>query len=169
MPANRLQSSIPFRALRVGMLGFLAFGLLVAADRPPMPAFTKPVMFNTPEADEILRGAPSLPAGQSVERGHLEAAVLKNSKEMIATIGPGKSLAYNLDMAFILVPGNQKRVDAKILSYADESDKGPYPIAGRCAGRGLAAGRADARRRAGGQRRRRPTRDRRGPGEPHAL
>lgn len=47
---------------------------------------------------------------------------------MIAGIGAGKNLAYNLDMAFVLVPSDQKRVTAKILSYPAESDPGPYPI-----------------------------------------
>jgi hypothetical protein len=31
-------------------------------------------------------------------------------------------------MGFILVPGDQKRVETTILSYPGESDKGPYPI-----------------------------------------
>src|SRR5262249_4157629 len=51
-----------------------------------------------------------------------------SSEEIIATIGPDKSLAYNLDMCFILVPPNQKQVPVKLTSYPDESDKGPYPV-----------------------------------------
>ena len=37
-------------------------------------------------------------------------------------------VTYNLDMGFILVPPDQKKIDVKIKSYADESDKGPYPL-----------------------------------------
>ncbi len=37
-------------ALGAACFGFLSF----AGDRPPMPAVTQPVMFNTPEADKIL-------------------------------------------------------------------------------------------------------------------
>ena len=36
-------------------------------DRPPMPELTQPVMFNTPEADRILAGAPGLSSRQPVE------------------------------------------------------------------------------------------------------
>ena len=85
-------------------------------------------MFNTPDADRILAALQVFPPDNPWNEDISKRPVLKNSSEIIATIGPGKSLAYNLDMAFILVPANQKRVDAKILDYPDESDKGPYPI-----------------------------------------
>jgi hypothetical protein len=54
--------------------------------------------------------------------------VLANSQKMIATIGTNKPLAYNLDMGFILVPPDQKRVPFTIKTYPDESDKGPFPL-----------------------------------------
>ena len=47
---------------------------------------------------------------------------------MIAGIGADKRLAYNLDMGFILVPPDQKKLELKMVAYPDESDKGPYPI-----------------------------------------
>jgi hypothetical protein len=46
---------------------------------------------------------------------------------MIAAIGPGTTLRYNLDMAFVLVPRDQPRVEVRI-AFPAESDKGPYPV-----------------------------------------
>src|SRR5262249_44692678 len=38
-------------------------------------------------------------------------------------------LAYNMDMAFVLVPPDQKRVPVKIVNgYPGESDPGPFPV-----------------------------------------
>ena len=117
------------RILYIMTLSALGFAcLLSASDRPAAPKLTKPVMFNTPEADGILAALRVFPPNNPWNEDISKLPVLKNSKEMIATIGPEKSLAYNLDMAFILVPGNQPRVNAKIVSYAGESDPGPYPI-----------------------------------------
>jgi hypothetical protein len=98
------------------------------ADKPAMPEVKEPVMFNTPEADKILAALQVFPPDNPWNQDISTLPVLKNSKEMIATIGPDKKLAYNLDMCFVLVPPDQKRVEAKILSYPAESDKGPYPI-----------------------------------------
>lgn len=50
------------------------------------------------------------------------------SKAIVASIGADKPLRYNTDMAFVLVPPNQKRVEVKIVEYPDESDKGPFPV-----------------------------------------
>jgi hypothetical protein len=93
-----------------------------------MPAVNQPVMFNTPEADRILAALQVFPPDNPWNEDISKLPLLANSKEIIAAIGPQKKLAYNLDMAFVLVPGDQPRVEAKILSYPGESDKGPYPI-----------------------------------------
>src|SRR5438094_6630756 len=100
----------------------------VAADRPAMPAITKPVMFNTPEADKILAALQVFPPDNPWNEDISKLPLLPNSKKMIAGIGADKKLAYNLDMGFIIVPGGQKKVAVKLVSYPDESDKGPYPI-----------------------------------------
>lgn len=47
----------------------------------------------------------------------------------LAAIPPICLKAYNLDMAFILVPAKQPLVPITIRSYPDESDPGPFPIA----------------------------------------
>jgi hypothetical protein len=113
---------------------FILLVALVAAtgadrpSRPAMPTITRPVMFNTPEADKILAALevfpPDNPWNQDISRLPLHP----RSKEMIDGIGGEKKLAYNLDMSFILVPPDQKRVPVKLLAYPDESDPGPYPL-----------------------------------------
>ena len=93
-----------------------------------MPEITQPVMFDTPEADAICSALevfpPDNPWNQVVESW----PVHPNSKAIIASIGADKPLRYNADMGFILVPPGQKRVDVKIVAYAGESDRGPYPV-----------------------------------------
>jgi hypothetical protein len=100
----------------------------IGADRPKMPEITQPVLFNTPEADKILAALQVFPADNPWNEDISKLPVHPNSAKMIAGIGADKKLAYNLDMGFILVPPNQKKVPVKLLSYPDESDKGPYPI-----------------------------------------
>jgi len=101
---------------------------LMADDKPKMPAITKPVMFNTPEADRIVSAMQIFPADNPWNEDISKRPVRKNSMAMIATIGADKKLAYNLDMGFIIVPPDQKKIDVKVVSYADESDKGPFPL-----------------------------------------
>lgn len=100
----------------------------VAADKPPLPPITQPVMFDTPEADRVLAALQVYPADNPWNEDISKKPLLKNSAQMVAGIGAAKKLAYNLDMGFILVPGDQKRVDVKIVMYPQESDKGPYPV-----------------------------------------
>jgi hypothetical protein len=93
-----------------------------------MPPITKPLMFNTKEADTICSALqifpPDNPWNQVVENWPLH----KNSRQIIASIGINKPMRYNPDMAFILVPPDQERVDLVKVHYAGESDKGPFPI-----------------------------------------
>ncbi len=96
--------------------------------RPPMPAITTPVMFDTPEADRILEALQVFPPNNAWNQDISAMPVHRDSAKIIATIGPDKPLEYNLDMSFILVPPNQKRVPVKLLDYPAESDPGPYPV-----------------------------------------
>ena len=120
-----------------GGLAVTAFALATQAGDPSrlariraakMPGITRPVMFNTPEADAILSALevfpPDNPWNQVVEDWPLHP----NSKRMIASIGADKPLRYNPDMGFVLVPPDQKRVEVKVVGYPDESDKGPFPV-----------------------------------------
>jgi hypothetical protein len=103
--------------------------LVFASDgRPKMPEITKPVLFNTPEADKILAALPVFPPDNPWNQDISAQAMHPNSERIIASIGADKRLQYNLDMGFILVPPDQKRVPVRIMAYPDESDKGPYPI-----------------------------------------
>lgn len=99
---------------------------------PPMPEIKEPVMFNTKEADAILAAMQVFPVDNAWNEDISQRPLLKNSKEMVATVGKEGKLAVNLDMGFILVPPNQKKVDVKIAKnqgegYAGESDPGPFP------------------------------------------
>ena len=100
----------------------------VGADRPKMPEITRPVQFNTPAADAILAALQVFPPDNPWNEDISKLPVHPISAKMIAGIGADKRLAYNLDMSFILVPPNQKRVPVKLIAYPDESDPGPYPI-----------------------------------------
>ena len=127
---TRCSTPITVRRIRLpGMIVTLgcAYVSFVAAG-PALPPIAEPVLFNTVEADRILTSLqvfpPDSPWNEDISKLH----VLKNSKEIVARIGADKKLAYNLDMAFVVVPANQKLVPAKVLDYPDESDPGPYPI-----------------------------------------
>lgn len=92
------------------------------------PLITKPVMFDTAEADRILSGLQVFPPDNPWNEDISSLPVLPDSPAIIASIGAEKPLDYNLDMNFILVPPDQKKVDVLINMYPDESDKGPYPV-----------------------------------------
>jgi hypothetical protein len=119
-------------ALKSCALGFVmaacSTAAALAADRPPMPPITQPVLFNTPEADKIMAALQLYPTDNPWNEDISQRPLLKNSAAMVAGIGAAKKLAYNLDMGFILVPADQKRVDVKIVMYPQESDKGPFPV-----------------------------------------
>ncbi len=93
-----------------------------------IPKITKPVMFNTPEADRILAAMQIFPSDNPWHEDISRRPVHPDSKRMVATVGNDKNLAYNLDMAFILVPPDQKKVAVRLSEYAGESDPGPYPV-----------------------------------------
>lgn len=94
----------------------------------PMPRITQPVMFNTPEADAILSALEVFPPDNAFNLPIDEWPLHPNSKKIIASIGADKPFRYNPDMAFILVPPDQPRVNVKIVEYPEESDAGPYPV-----------------------------------------
>jgi hypothetical protein len=96
--------------------------------RPPMPKITAPLMFDTPEADAVLAALQVFPPGNWWNRDISSLPVHPDSAKMIASIGPEKSLQYNLDMGFVIVPPDQVKVEVKLLDYAKESDPGPFPI-----------------------------------------
>src|SRR5712692_2272595 len=95
---------------------------------PKMPAVTKPVLFHTPEADKILAALQVFPPDNPWNEDISKLPLHANSKNLIASVGAEKSLAYNLDMCFVIVPPDQKKIPVNLVGYADESDPGPYPV-----------------------------------------
>lgn len=98
-----------------------------AADKP-MHSVSKPVHFHTAEADAIVAAMQILPPDNPWNADISAWPLHKNSDAIVASIGKDKPLRYNPDMAFVLVPPDQKKVPVEIVSYPDESDKGPYPV-----------------------------------------
>ncbi|MEI8314730.1 MAG: hypothetical protein WCG79_04685 [Verrucomicrobiota bacterium] len=94
-----------------------------------MPEIHAPVMFNTPEADAILSALEVYPPDNPWNLVVKDWPVHPNSRNIIASIGADRPMRYNPDMAFVIVPPDQKRVPVKIVAYPDESDKGPFPVA----------------------------------------
>lgn len=90
----------------------------------------RPVMFNTSQADAILANLQVFPADNPWNQVVAAWPLHPNSAAIISSIGRDKVFRYNTDMAFILVPFNQRRIDVEIGIYADESDPGPYPVPG---------------------------------------
>jgi hypothetical protein len=93
-----------------------------------MPRLDHPVLFDTPEADAILSALEVFPPDNPWNLDVSDWPLHPNSKNIIASIGPAKPFRYNPDMGFVLVPPGQKKVDVRIVGYADESDRGPFPV-----------------------------------------
>jgi hypothetical protein len=93
-----------------------------------MPKIDAPISFDTPEADAILAALEVFPPDNPWNADISDWPLHPKSKEIIASIGAEKPLRYNPDMSFVLLPPSQKTVPVKLVSYASESDPGPYPI-----------------------------------------
>jgi hypothetical protein len=93
-----------------------------------MPPIDKPIAFDTPAADAVCSALEVFPPENPWNTVIEDWPVHPNSRNIVASAGADKPFRYNADMAFILVPPNQKRVDVKLGPYSDESDKGPYPV-----------------------------------------
>lgn len=100
----------------------------VPRKRPPMPEITKPVLFNTPEADRIVQALQIFPPDNPWNEDISQRPVHPNSARIIASCNAERWVWFNLDMGYVLVPPNQKKLDVKITAYPGESDKGPFPI-----------------------------------------
>jgi hypothetical protein len=109
----------------------LALLVALAAGRGPpakMPPVTKPVPFDTDEADRIIAALQVFPPDNPWNTDVSRWPVHPGSKRIIASIGADKPLRSNIDMGFILVPPGQPKVDVKVTEYAEESEKGPFPV-----------------------------------------
>jgi hypothetical protein len=89
------------------------------------PAVKSPTPFNTPEADKIVSQMQVFPKDNAWNADVSKWPLHPNSDKIVASVGRDKPLRYNPDMAYVLVPANQKKIDLVKLEYVDESDKGP--------------------------------------------
>jgi hypothetical protein len=113
---------------RIGFAcGAVALAALAAASGQA-PTITRPVMFDTPEADRVLARMQIFPRDNPWNRDVSALPVLANSKAIVASIGADAHLAYNLDMNFVLVPPDQPLVPVRVTLYPKESDAGPFPV-----------------------------------------
>ena len=93
-----------------------------------MPPVTKPISFDTAEADAICAALEVFPPDNPWNLVVEDWPLHPDSKAIVASVGADKPLRYNPDMGFVLVPPDQKKVEVKLLDYPNESDKGPYPV-----------------------------------------
>ena len=125
-------------ARAVAVLGLLSCEQEPApAPQPPTPpkvqapapkaGITKPVLFNTPEADAILSSLQVFPKDNPWNEDISERPVHPDSDRIVDAIGRNLRFRWNHDQAFIIVPPDQPMVPVDI-AYRDESDPGPYPI-----------------------------------------
>src|SRR6185436_9677657 len=92
-----------------------------------MPKLSKPVHFNTPEADAVLAALQVFPKNNPWNEDISRRPVHPDSDKLVASVGKDKAVRYNFDMGFVLVPPGQPKVDVR-LTTAGDSDKGPYPV-----------------------------------------
>lgn len=95
--------------------------------RGEVPSIQTPVLFNTPEADKIIEALQIFPPTSPYNEDISTRPAAKNSDSIIY----GKlanTFGYNLDMGYVIVPANQKKIPVNIFLYPDESDPGPYPV-----------------------------------------
>jgi len=96
--------------------------------RPPLVLPTRPVLFDTAEADAILETMEIFPPDSPWNEDISARPVHPRSAAILASIGPDEPLDFNLDMGFILVPPDQPRIGVTVTDYAAESDLAPVPI-----------------------------------------
>lgn len=115
---------------RVLVVGLCLFSVVILAEEPSKSPvkITKPIEFNTPEADAILADLQVFPPDNPWNTKISEWPLHKKSQAIIESIGLDKPLRYNPDMSFIIVPPGQPKIEVKIGAIAEESDKGPFPV-----------------------------------------
>ena len=126
--ATRFALSLVFSLTFLAVVGVGAAQERGAKAGKKLPAITKPVMFDTPEADAIVAAMQVFPPDNPWNADVSKWPKHANSDGIVASIGSDKPLRYNPDMAFVLVPASQAKVRLKITDYPGESDPGPYPL-----------------------------------------
>ena len=95
---------------------------------PPDPEITEPIWFFDPRADKILAKVQIFPKNNPWNEDISALPVAKNSGKMIELINQINHLEYNLDMGFVIVPPNLKKVYPASVGAPEVSEPGPYPI-----------------------------------------
>ncbi len=93
-----------------------------------MPAIDEVISFDTPKADAVMAAVEMFPANSPWYFDVSKFPIHANSKALVASAGVDKVFRVNSDMAYVIVPGNQKPGAVKITEIASESDKGPFPV-----------------------------------------
>jgi hypothetical protein len=109
-------------------VSFVTVALLTSLAFAAPPALKEPVLFNSPQADEVVAELQVFPPDNPWNADVSNWPVHPNSDKIVASIGREKPLRYNTDMAYVLVPSSQRKVDVVIVDYPDESDRGPFPV-----------------------------------------
>jgi len=122
-----LQKTLVFTSAATSFV-LLVLAWATSGQRPPLPRITEPVMWDTPEADAIMAALQVFPPDNPWNQDISARPVHPGSSKMISAVGAEKSLEYNLDMNFVIVPPDYPRVPVKIVDYPAESDPGPFPI-----------------------------------------
>lgn len=104
------------------LLASLAFVLL------PALTITRPLLFDTPEADRVLEAMQIFPKDSAWHEDIRKRPKHAMSDAIVRSIGADLPLGYNLDMNFVIVPPDQPRVPVRVTEYPDESDPGPFPV-----------------------------------------
>lgn len=107
---------------------FLAICAVASATAAEAPAVKEPTLFHTKAADAVVSQMQIFPKDSPWHEDVSQWKVAADSDAIVTSIGKEKPLRYNTDMAYVLVPPDQKRVPLLELEYKDESDPGPYPI-----------------------------------------
>lgn len=97
------------------------------------PVVTNAVLFNTPQADDIISRMQILPANNAWNEEVSRRPLLTNSAPMMSQIvadlqSTRRTVRAFYEMNFVLVPSNQALVPITFDLYGDESDPSPYPI-----------------------------------------
>lgn len=112
----------------IASIGAILFPVIARGYIEEPKQVAQPTLFNMPEADKVLATLQIFPTDNPWNQDISQLPVHPNSAAIVGSIGPEKSFAYNLDMNFVIVPPNQKRVPVRLGEYANESDPGPYPV-----------------------------------------
>ena len=95
---------------------------------PDTPHITKPILFNTPEADHIISSLQIFPKDNPWNTDISNNPVHPDSDKIIKAIGFKNNLKLDVSHNFIIVPPGQQKKHVKIVSYPDQSETDPAPI-----------------------------------------